>query len=97
MQREKATVAAKNRQAETAETRRVLDYQVGDLVQIVADGKPAAGRIGVIVGLRLHEENRKNPYGLKYNFAYTVKFSDTESIEVHGGRIRFLRHADDKI
>lgn len=97
MQREKATVAAKNRQAETAETRRVLDYQVGDLVQIIADGKTAAGKIGVIVGLRLYEEHRKNPYGIKYNFSYTVKFSDTESIDVHGERMRFLRHADDKI
>lgn len=75
----------KNRMGiESPEKRASLDFEVGDFVQIVADGKRDAGRIGTIIGISLRKYNGKD------ELAYTVRFSDYESAGVSAVRLRFL-------
>lgn len=88
--REKAIKSATNRLIETPETRRVFDYSVGDYIQITGKGNNA-GAIGTIIGIRAFHYDRDNGEDL----AYTIKLSDSKSIEVSAGRMRFLRHADE--
>lgn len=78
-----------NKKRESPEVKRMMDYQIGDIVQLRADGKPFAGQIGVIIGRDyiLIKEN--------YHFVYTIKLSDRTSVKAGSGRIRFLRHADE--
>lgn len=92
IEREKAIKTAENRRIETPETRRLLDYSIGDYVQIVGKGE-ASGELGVIIGIRVftyHEDGGAD-------LAYRVKLSNTRSVEVCCGRLRFLRHADGTI
>ena len=95
IEREKAIKSVSNRRIEAPEVRNIFDYQVGDVIQIKADGKRAAGKIGVIIGVRAFKPHEKLPYGLEYDLAYTIKLSDQEAIEVSAGRMRFLRHGDE--
>ncbi len=90
IEREKAVKTAKNKRIETPETRRLLDYSVGDYVQIVFDKSEYNGRPGVIIGVNVHKLRNKSDY-----FAYTVKLSDTESEQLSGDCLRFLRHGDE--
>lgn len=70
-------------------TRKVpgLDIQVGDVVQLRADGKPHAGKIGQVIGIRYIKGDKTDLLG------YTIKFSDKKSVEVNGARITILRPA----
>lgn len=63
---------------------RILDYAVGDLVQI-RHTHPLAGKVGRIIGIKV---DRK-----KDRFGYTVKFSDKDSVCVCAKSIIFL-HRD---
>lgn len=91
IERETAIKTAANRRIETPETRRILDFAEGDYVQIIGKGI-ATGKVGVIIGIRLITFTKDNGADI----AYTVKLSDTKSVEVCGGRLRFLRHSEDK-
>lgn len=86
---EKAIKTAGNRRIETPETRLLLDYSVGDTVQIFGKGE-SAGAVGVIIGIRVFEYDKDG----REDLAYTVRLSDKKSVQVSAGRIRFLRHAD---
>lgn len=88
MTRETAIKSVHNRRVETPETRRLMDFEVGDIVQIKSDGGKAAGKMGMVIGIRLFEYQKDGEPDL----AYRIKLSDTESIEVSAGRMRFLSH-----
>ena len=62
-----------------------LDILTGDLVQIVADGRDAAGRLGRVIGVRV----AKGPKGVD-TFLFRVQLSNLECIEVTGRRLRLL-------
>lgn len=66
------------------ETFEPLDYETGDLVQVVADGKRAAGQIGTIIGIQLRKCHGRDM------FFYTVRFSNKDSIRTTSNRLRFL-------
>ena len=89
IQRETAMLKAENRDFETPETRQPINLKIGDVVQVRADGKKAAGKIGVIIGSSLYERKRN------FYISYTIKLSDTESIQADGSRLRFLRRDND--
>ena len=89
IERETAIKTAANRRIETPETRRILDFAEGDYVQIIGKGI-ASGKVGVIIGIRLIT------FTHGADIAYTVKLSDTKSVEVCGGRLRFLRHSNEE-
>lgn len=95
IERETAIKSVSNRRIEAPEARRALDYQIGDIIQIKADGRRAAGQIGVIIGMRAYKPHEKLPYNLEYDLAYTIKLSDQEAVEVSANRMRFLRHGDE--
>ena len=90
MKRETAMKSVSKRQIEAPEKRCELDYYVGDVVQLKA-GKKYGGRLGVIIGIRLF----KYQDGIE-DLAYTVKLSDSKSVEVSARRINFIRHGDEK-
>ena len=75
------------RQIEAPELRRDLDYYVGDVVQLKADGKKDAGRIGVIIGIRAYTHKDGTD-----DLGYRIKLSDNEATEASGQRLRFLSH-----
>lgn len=89
MKRETAIKSTSNRRIEAPECRD-LDYLVGDVVQIKADGKKYAGKMGVIIGIRAVVYDAGNA-----DLAYTIKLSDKKSVEVSAYRLRFLRHGDE--
>ena len=62
---------------------RGLDFMEGDYVQIAADGKPEAGKCGIILTVRIDNTGQR--------LIYTIKLSDTRSIDVVGSRLRFVR------
>lgn len=92
IERENATRTPKNHRVETPETRRLLDYQIGDYVQIVGKGD-LAGKMGVIIGIRAITYRKTGEDDL----AYRIKLTDTKSVELSALRLRFLRHSDGKI
>ena len=92
IEREKAIKSAANRRIEAPEITRAWDYNVGDVVQIRADGKKYAGKMGVIIGIRAITYDKNGTSDL----AYTIKLSDKKSVEVSAYRLRFLRHGDEK-
>lgn len=89
IEREKAIKSVKGRQLEAPELRRLLDYQVGDYVQLCGSVK-YSGRSGLIIGIRVFEFKDG-----KADLAYRVKLSDRKSIEVCAKNMRFLRHSDE--
>ena len=91
IQREKAIKTAANRRIEAPEISRAWDYNIGDVVQLKADGKKYAGKMGVIIGIRAIVYDETDTADL----AYTIKLSDKKSIEVSAYRLRFLRHGDE--
>lgn len=90
IKRETAIKSVHNRRVESPETRLILDYSVGDVVQIKADGRKLSGKMGVIIGIRAIQYNESGDFDL----AYTVRLSDQKSVEVSAYRLRFLRHGD---
>lgn len=64
---------------------RGLDIVEGDLVQIVADGKEAAGRLGRVIGVNIRKGNTG-----RYVFVFRVELSNKECISVRPRRLRLL-------
>ena len=90
IERETAIRAVDGRQIEAPEKRQPFTLEVGDVVQLKADGKKAAGEIGVIIGSHLYRHKRG------FGIAYTVKLSDSKSIQAGAGRLRFLRREEEE-
>ena len=88
--RETAIKSATNGRIETPETRRLFDYQVGDIIQITGKGE-LCGAVGLIIGIREFKFSKDNAADL----AYRIRLNDKQSVEVSAGRMRFLRHADE--
>lgn len=88
IERETAIKRVDGRQIEAPEVRQPFELKVGDVVQIKADGKKAAGEVGVIIGDHLYKYKRA------YHIAYTVKLSDKKSVVSSPGRLRFLRREE---
>lgn len=65
-----------------------LDFEVGDFVQIRANGKNNVGRVGVIIGIRY--KNLESGPAL----VYTVKFSDKDGADFLTDHFNFIRSAD---
>lgn len=64
-----------------------IDFQEGDIVQIIA-GR-AAGRCAEIIGITTYIGERGEEL-----FSYRLKLSDRESIATRAGQLRLIRHAD---
>lgn len=72
------------------ELRRLLDYQVGDLIQVRPDGYEYSGRLGKIIGITFYRERPGKPDVLSYN----LKLSDHEGVSVPCYRLRLIREAE---
>lgn len=64
---------------------RKLDFEVGDIVQVMCKGKNS-GRIGRIIGVSIRFVSGK--------IMYTVQFNDKESVSVSGYGLKFLSRTD---
>ena len=64
---------------------RSIDFQIGDLVQVMCKGKNT-GRIGRIIGVSIRFVSGK--------IMYTVQFNDKESTSVSGYGLKFLSRTD---
>jgi ribosomal protein S4E len=73
--------------SESAEIKRALDYQIGDLVQILTGEK--AGSLGRILNIRLSTRHKFLVYEVY------VK-SDDRLYDYRGDHIRFLSHQDEE-
>lgn len=63
-----------------------LDFEVGDIVQVVRYKGKYRGRIGLIIGKTLRLNGDK--------ILYTVQFSNKESVAVSGYGLSFLSRND---
>lgn len=63
-----------------------LDFEVGDIVQVVRCKGKYRGRIGLIIGKTLRLNGDK--------ILYTVQFSNKESVAVSGYGLSFLSRND---
>lgn len=70
------------------EFREKVDYQVGDVVQIIR-GK-YAGRVGIIMRIDPFFTDRCGEI-----LAYCLRLSDREGVTTRGAFLRFIKHADD--
>ncbi|MBR3208006.1 MAG: hypothetical protein IKF58_16605, partial [Bacillus sp. (in: Bacteria)] len=65
---------------------RAFDYKVGDIVQIKPDGYCHSGKIGIVIGIRLH-------YKKKNALAYELLLPNNKTFVTDCKRIRLLRAA----
>lgn len=87
--KETAINTVKNMRRETPETKRLLDYQIGDYIQILGKGEHT-GRVGVIIGMNIIKPKHRPE-----RFIYTIRISDKSAITLLSSQMRFLRHADE--
>lgn len=75
--------------AATPQPMHKLDFEVGDIVQIRANGNEKyIGHVGVIIGIRYKEFNTGPA------LAYTVKFSDKDAADFLSDHFNFIRSSE---
>lgn len=79
----------KRKEISADELSRALDYKIGDIVQIRADGLPCSGRLGEIIGISLYKSRADREDAL----SYSIKLSDNESFACTCHRLRLVRAA----